>query len=1406
LLGRHVKDVHEIAALTPLIRNALAEVLLTVGVSAQGQVVSFGYLGFGSPVSTQRFNWGLITRAAQQLGAETLYVIHNEPIGVDVATYSPGDMAAIEAGNKYMHTVGIVHDFNEYAILEAGGKVSHGKLPEGLAMKYFAAEGAPQQKSLIGSKVGSLDPNTGEKVLDHESVFHALIDATGNFYFDNQLSVTMLGPHGHIRAIVEIDPAFAATPEGIKWLRQTAAANGASMAFGLFDNRPVSLGKSEFADGFAKLTKEGVFTDIYGTGGGESITKAHPDAKSGAPPRHIMGVPDTAWGQFEAESTEYRPEDEHSSEAYTYDIKGPSGKIAKVPVKLGGMNHVKPIKMTWAIKLYESIMGKRPQVKRIPQRGAMKKQGYFSPAEGDVVIDVGVFRNEYEAARTLMHEFGHWADWMDEKTLSRGNIIGRLKSLHGFLKRKLGDLDNKDLREELKDLSAFWRPWDRAEASESFRKYRDSSKELYADALSVLFNDPLLLQERAPQFYRAFFEFIDAKPELSAALIQLWENLDHDYVANVQERITDSLEEYAKGDEIIRQKGVEARDRKKHWKSWWNHLSFGLNYRHSKFEEKLGDAKSRGYNPRVEVDPRVLVEESLWFSENITHKFLEDVWKVVQELGEAGVSEGLLGKWMELERVVYERSMLANPGGESPLSAKEELVFMRSRKYGVGPNVAGLMQNYALPRLHNLFFPIMEMAVAEGIISAKTFKAVIEPNKNVYVPFAVLKYLTDRMPAGVKRQFGTFEAIANPLHAWVMKAASMLNFIAVQKAKRVHRDFLKEQWGTWEEGGISPAPTKKYLLPKHERHPDAYPYLEEPIKHPDAGILTVFEGGRPKYYYVDPLIAAGFEHDTPATLQAVTGWFTHIFRGYLYPIFITYNPSFHSYNLIRDFARTRRTLQIPRRTMLKQYVEALAAATARLKNESHPLIQEMMENMAIGPSNVQHLEHMNAADTTGEGLAKFGLIEPEPETIVQKLQHYKVIGALAYMGDLFESLPKIASYKYLREYNKKTPRDAAFVVRNYTGTPHTRRQGMYIGLASWKIPFFNVYKEGFKADYEMASGSYGHVRTEPFAEGPSSKGEGNARKTGWDRARSAAGWWWWYVRANGFTALFQGLASGGFLGKDLEEYFDGIGEYDKTNSLIVPLGYTTGKEYGKKVVYWRMPRDPASQLISGLIYKTVRQFGDDPRPMHEALRFTLEAGPSDNPVITTPRKWIEFAQGKNPEDSFRDRPILTREGEAVTTQGMREMMMWSVNQAGMRDYVHVFRKAQDRPEGVLGILTTLPVFSRFLKVTDSGYRQRDWDRLTAKQQAAVIHKSKHGDNVKAALKEFYYLGRMRGMEGGLLPEREMRYYDLRKWHLDTFLPLDAEVQSQEMLGSEKAAKDVRETLEAATTSLLSEGE
>src|SRR3990167_10909287 len=89
-------------------------------------------------------------------------------------------------------------------------------------------------------------------------------------------------------------------------------------------------------------------------------------------------------------------------------------------------------------------------------------------------------------------------------------------------------LSESEIRDELKALSKWWRPWDEKRASNAEKEYRNRGRELYADAISVLLNSPGDLQERAPEFWRGFMAFIERKPDVAKALNHLQSLLNGD--------------------------------------------------------------------------------------------------------------------------------------------------------------------------------------------------------------------------------------------------------------------------------------------------------------------------------------------------------------------------------------------------------------------------------------------------------------------------------------------------------------------------------------------------------------------------------------------------------------------------------------------------------------------------------------------------------------------------------------------------------------------------------------------------------------------------------------------------------------------------------------------------------------
>ena len=81
--------------------------------------------------------------------------------------------------------------------------------------------------------------------------------------------------------------------------------------------------------------------------------------------------------------------------------------------------------------------------------------------EGNIILKASIFNDMGTAARTLSHEIGHLIDYIPDHTLSRGNILGRIASLHKYMKNTLEEFqgapgvlteaDRKRLQAEAKE-------------------------------------------------------------------------------------------------------------------------------------------------------------------------------------------------------------------------------------------------------------------------------------------------------------------------------------------------------------------------------------------------------------------------------------------------------------------------------------------------------------------------------------------------------------------------------------------------------------------------------------------------------------------------------------------------------------------------------------------------------------------------------------------------------------------------------------------------------------------------------------------------------------------------------------------------------------------------------------------
>ena len=1051
----------------------------------------------------------------------------------------------------------------------------------------------------------------------------------------------------------------------------------------------------------------------------------------------------------------------------------------RVPVPMGGMAYVRPVEMPELVQLVKELTGKIPVLRRY--RRAL---GRFYGGSMAIGLNPDIFQDPSAAAKTLAHEIGHLVDYLPTGTLKRGNLLGRLLTLNNFIKDSFGGVTvkAKEIRKELLRLTRYWKPYNPATDPPSYVKYRQSAKELYADALSVLLNSPGLLEKIAPKFYREFFTHLDRKPEVKAALIELQTLLAGGKLGVAAERAARLRAGFQQGEDIMKQAAEERAAKRRDWRGLWTELKQALFDANEPLHEKARALEKAGTPLPPARDPRLFMEE-FDLAGNSTARLVDRIYRTVTlPVEAAGFTLDDLGEWMFLRRISGgDRAPMANPGGMTPEAARLGLLRLRLQ-WGMDRVTALEAANKAF---HDLVYDLAAEATEVGAYNRKTFEETITPNRDTYAAFGVLDYLQDYVPAGIKQQIGTLKDIANPFITTALKAVAMQNLISVQRAKWGAVEFLSSNFpGEIERSAGRMVADGIHLPPSVER---------------GKGVLTVLDNGRPAYFIVDEPVARMFEHQAPGALERAMTVLTYGFRRVFYPMWITYNAAWQVANVARDFSRTQRNIyamtgrKVGVVDVAKAYQEMFSTAVRRLRQDPaarQRLIEQARANRALGipqvlldqealavfavatpeASSPGGLVHRD--DFVGDLLRRYRLL-PEVRTTPDILKPaVAVLDAIAFVTNLTEALPKLAGYHVLRDLGVPV-KGAAATVRNYVGTPNVHKRGLSINLVRPLVPFWNVFAQGMRSDAELFAGGKG--------------------------AKTAGTWWMRWAMFDGAWTVFTALAAAGLLGMALKRLFENASDYDRTNYHVIPVGSVIGGDFGERTAYLRLPRDESSRLLSGILYKSILTAAQkDPGQLAQVFDFGAGQVPTVNPLLSLASKWGTYLGGNNPTDPFRGRPIIPRDNwtadkEAPGPNSIGPMVRWSYNQTGLQDF---FKYDPTENSGIQVTINSLPVIHRFLKVSDYGQREMQRTEQLAEDATRAQHRLELPENVRSLMLEYGTLSRMGEHR---TPVQESRYAMLGVWHAQVYRPIDDAIKQVEK--SDRGAADgLRKSLGEASKS------
>jgi len=972
---------------------------------------------------------------------------------------------------------------------------------------------------------------------------------------------------------------------------------------------------------------------------------------------------------------------------------GDPGGYADVKSTEQRLANIKAIEMPEMVRIAREVMGEAPTLKKFRKSLGM----FYGKNSGIIKLDPEIFKNPEIAAKVMAHELGHMADYFEDRTLARGNLVGRVASLNKHMKRIFGDLDDKMVRKELKDLTQLWKPFDENAVPASYKSYRYSAVELYADAISVLFNDPVLLQQKAPIFYDKFFKYLDKKPTIKENFFAIQDTLNQGEEAVFKARDEDLERAFGKGEEGFVAKELE---KQKRMTSLMYQVQTLFDDKNTPIIKKVRQAQKAGKPIAPKDNPEFALHGFNYTDgklKNYVNDNLQPAFSKAQEVNNGWVE---LGKILQLERSVFERGELANPGGYNPDTARKQLEMMEK---SLTPEEWKKLQE-AKDIFREAVKKSVDRAEKKGFYTPELISQMkMNP---AYATFQVIDYLDTYISSKVYQSTGTLKDVANPATSTVMKLISVEKAIERNDVKKLNIKFLKKEFSD----EIEPAKTKWNGKSMEVRDPSD----------PAIGLVITIEGGKPQGYYVDKDIANTLNHTSNDTIRGMARVSRALSQSKFYrPLFTSFNLGFQTFNFVRDFMRYWKNIpdqnigeaitSFPR--AIKRYTQAAPHATKRALNLKDDLIKEMENSKVIGLtyndmfSSRDIDEHRPQIERV---LEKSGITSQKERKKILIPLHW-ALDAIETTGNFIETLPKVAGYIELK--NKMPEAEMAEFIRKNVGSPDFRIGGTATPVSNNIFLFSNAIKEGIKSDL----------------------------KIGFTKNQSRSGFWWKTVASSFLPKFIMAAVASGYFGKKLKEQMDKASEYDKTNYIIIPLGLD---ENGKSV-YLRTPQDETGRFMGGMLWKMLNLGKKDKSVQDVFDIFSFGAGqiPNLSPAFTGAGALLTYLSGKNPYDRFRGRNVIPdKEFAAGPKYSLPVLMKWLAKNQGWGIFFptnyNYYNEEMTSLQKTLNKPFLSNILGRWIKVSDYGETEKYRKTIKAVEKERSIRLLGEREKLDAAIKEY----------------------------------------------------------------------
>lgn len=272
--------------------------------------------------------------------------------------------------------------------------------------------------------------------------------------------------------------------------------------------------------------------------------------------------------------------------------------------------------------------------------------------------------------------------------------------------------------------------------------------------------------------------------------------------------------------------------------------------------------------------------------------------------------------------------------------------------------------------------------------------------------------------------------------------------------------------------------------------------------------------------------------------------------------------------------------------------------------------------------------------------------------------------------------------------------------------------------------------------------------------------------------------------------VLMSAAMAGLFGDELKEFYGKVTEYDKTNYIPIPMGWQEGGATGREAVYLRIPQDETGRLISATMYKLLETLrADNEQDYSQIFDLYSDELPTLSPALNTGIKWVEFLGGGNPMDDWRDRPILPSRVQKArrvnSIPALKKMVEWSINQTGITNYATFNEDSKTWNEF---ILQTTPLLNSAIKISDYGAIESKWDEVALEEARKSNIRLSYGDEVLDIVSQAYYLRRL----GDKRTQEQTRKYMLSNgFYQQVYLRIDEALRQAKKQGNEELAEELK---------------